>query len=112
MNRIELLHDTRTRAALVLAFLCTGCASERMPGSEGAGQTVRAALASQIVNPDAARTAPAVPSLHGAAAKASIDRMVRSFEAPAPAANLFTIGVGTGAGGSTASPAAVPRAAP
>lgn len=111
MNRIELLHDIRKRAALLAALLCAGCASERMPGSEGAGQTVRAALASQIINPDAARTAPAVPSLHGAAAKASIDRFVRSFEAPAPAANRFTIGVGSGAG-STASPAAGPRAAP
>ncbi len=94
-------------AVLVLAAALNGCATERIPAERIPGQTARAAFALQVAHPDAALKASAPQEgLSGAAAKASIDRYFRSFELPAPTSNLFTIGVGTGAGGSTASPSA------
>lgn len=91
-------------SALIVGVLVCGCASERIPGAQDAGQSVRAVFAAQVINPQAALTAPASTSMHGATAKASVDRYVRSFELPAPSTNLFTIGMG--APPSTASPAA------
>jgi hypothetical protein len=90
---------------IVLAAACAGCASERMPVEQVPGQAARMAFSLQIAHPDAALNAStSQDGLDGAAAKASIDRYIRSFELPAPTSNLFTIGVGTGSGGSTASP--------
>ena len=95
---------TRGVVILGLAIWAAGCATERIPGEQAIGSSARAAFALQVVNPHAAQNAPAPSGLHGAAAKASIDRFIRSFEVPAPPANLFTIGMGAPA--STASPAA------
>ena len=90
--------------ALLVGVLVCGCAIERIPDAQDAGKSVRSVFAAQVINPQAAVMAPANALMHGAAAKASIDRYVRSFELPAPSTNLFTIGVGAPA--STASPAA------
>ena len=97
-------HWSDTAGALLVGVLVCGCASERIPGTQDPGNSVRSVFAAQVINPQAALTAPANAPMHGGAAKASMDRYVRSFELPAPSANLFTIGVG--APPSTASPAA------
>ncbi len=93
--------------ALLLAMVlaCVGCESSRFHTEQTDGRSVRAAFDQQVLHPQAALTLPTVQGLNGPAAKASIDRYIRSFEVPAPASNVFTIGVGTGAGGSTAAPA-------
>lgn len=88
--------------ALLSALLTSSCARDRIPGAADAGSSVRAAFAAQVIHPQAALSAPSTSSLHGGAAKASVDRFVRSFEQPAPSANLFTIGMGSPP--STASP--------
>lgn len=96
-------HWGEAAGALLMGVLVCGCAAERIPGAHDAGHSVRSVFAAQVINPQAALAAPADTPMHGSAAKASIDRYVRSFEQPAPSTNLFTIGVG--APPSTASPA-------
>ena len=102
----EHLYPVLVTCLLVVTAACAGCASERIPAERLPGQAARSAFSLQVAHPDAAREQSTASSgLDGTAAKASIDRYIRSFELPAPTSNLFTIGVGTGAGGSTASPA-------
>jgi hypothetical protein len=86
----------------------SGCNATRLPNEAEQGVTVRAALAQQVIDPQASGLYRAPSGLAGAAAKASVDRYVRSFEVPAASSNVFAIGVGSGAAGSTAAPAASP----
>lgn len=81
-----------------VALSISGCMT-RYTAEEGFGDTVRAANAQQIVNPDASRNTVAPNGLHGAAAKATVDRYQKSFEAAQPSTNVFNIGVGTSSGG-------------
>lgn len=80
------------------ALSISGCMT-RYAAEEGFGDTVRAARAQQIVNPDASRNTVPPKGLHGAAAKATVDRYQKSFETTEPATNVFNIGVGTSSGG-------------
>lgn len=95
----------------LLALGCAGCTSPRLGTDLAQGRAARAAFDQQVLHPQAALTLETPQGLSGPAAKASIDRYIRSFEVPAAPTNLFTIGVGTGGGGSTAAPAA-PAATP
>lgn len=90
---------------LTVLIVCGGCSSPRMPGEAQHGSAVRAAFASQVIDPQAGLVARSGQGLGGAAAKASVDRYFRSFEVPAATSNLFAIGMGSGAAGSTAAPA-------
>ena len=90
---------------LLALIVFGGCSSPRMPGEAQHGNTVRAAFASQVIDPQAGLVARLGQGLGGAAAKASVDRYFRSFEVPAATSNLFAIGMGSGAAGSTAAPA-------
>ena len=91
--------------ALIVLIVCAGCSSPRMPGEAQHGSAVREAFASQVIDPQAGLVARPRQGLGGAAAKASVDRYFRSFEVPAATSNLFAIGMGSGAAGSTAAPA-------
>ena len=90
---------------LIVLIGCGGCSSPRMPGEAQHGSAVRAAFASQVIDPQAGLVVRTNQGLAGAAAKASVERYFRSFEVPAATSNLFTIGMGAGAAGSTAAPA-------
>ena len=90
---------------LLALIVFGGCSSPRMPGEAQHGNTVRAAFASQVIDPQAGVVTRPEQGLGGAAAKASVDRYFRSFEVPAATSNLFAIGMGSGAAGSTAAPA-------
>ena len=90
---------------LLTLIVFGGCSSPRMPGEAQHGNTVRAVFASQVIDPQAGLVARPGQGLGGAAAKASVDRYFRSFEVPAATSNLFAIGMGSGAAGSTAAPA-------
>ena len=90
---------------LLTLIVFGGCSSPRMPGEAQHGNTVRAVFASQVIDPQAGLVARPEQGLGGAAAKASVDRYFRSFEVPAATSNLFAIGMGSGAAGSTAAPA-------
>lgn len=48
----------------------------------------------QIMNPSASRNMAAPNGMDGPAAKAAYDRYQKSFKAPEPNSNTFTIGVG------------------
>ena len=83
----------------LLGLFAAGCAENRYRQEAGFGDSVRAATARQIVDPDASRKAPKPDGMDGAAAKATMDRYQKSFETPPPPANVFTIGVGSGGTG-------------
>lgn len=59
------------------------------------GKSLNALKAYQTINPQASENA-ANPDLDGRAAMEAIDRYYKSFAAPMPYQNVFTIGVGTG----------------
>ncbi|GAB3545520.1 hypothetical protein GCM10027343_22050 [Noviherbaspirillum agri] len=88
-----------TTIVLGCAVLAVGGCATHYAAEEGFGDTVRAAKAQQIVNPDASRNTAAPTGFDGAAAKATVDRYQKSFETTQPATNVFNIGVGTSGGG-------------
>jgi len=95
--------DTRKLAMTTLcltALLAAGCAENRYREEEGFGDAVRAAMARQIINPDASRNPARPDGMDGNSAKATVDRYQKSFESPPPPVNVFTIGVGGGTSGS------------
>lgn len=79
-------------AALVQA---TGCAPVAPRVDAEFGKSFTALKALQTLNPDASANT-ANPEMDGRAAKEAIDRYYKSFAAPAPHQNVFTIGVGSG----------------
>ena len=99
------MHPTRWSIGLLTLIVFGGCTTPRMTGEAQHGSVVRAAFASQVIDPQAGLVARSGQGLSGAAAKASVDRYFRSFEVPAVTSNLFAIGMGSGAAGSTAAPA-------
>lgn len=94
------------RTIISLTGLCcaasfiAGCAHPRYATDEAFGDAVRAAKAQQTINPDASRNMEAPNGLHGAAAKATVDRYQKSYETPPPPVNVFTIGVTGNSSGS------------
>lgn len=86
-------------AAACAAWTLGGCADAPTRTDQMFGDAVRAATASQIIDPDASRNMTPPAGMEGAAAKASVDRYQKSFEAPPPPVNVFTIGMGGASGG-------------
>lgn len=88
-------------AGLGVCAALAGCASSMPELDSKFGDAVNAAKAQQTLNPDAPLNKKAAVGLDGKAADVVIDKYHKSFEAPAPAANTFTIGVGSGSSGTT-----------
>ena len=86
---------------VVLAGLCAaslaGCAGPTRTDL-AFGDAVRAATASQIIDPDASRNMAMPSGWEGGAAKSTIDRYKKSFEAPPTPVNVFAIGMGGASG--------------
>jgi hypothetical protein len=76
-------------------YQTAGCAPVAPVVDSSFGKSLNALKAYQIMYPDASATT-AIPTLDGRAAKESMDRYYKSFTTPAPAQNVFTIGVGSG----------------
>ncbi len=76
-------------ACLVLAV--SGCANQPAPKL---GSEVSLAMAQQVLDPSAAMRRDPVPGLDGQAAKSGYDAYQKSYTAPKPQPNAFTIGVG------------------
>lgn len=90
-------------SVLLIPALLGGCAPRQYNADPSLGQAVHDNLAAQIVNPNG--IPPTGPQgLYGSPAKAVMDRYVSSFLAPPPAANPFTIGIGTGTSTSMTAP--------
>jgi PBP1b-binding outer membrane lipoprotein LpoB len=88
--------------AFVVSIVLTGCASSSAPNLDAHfGEAVNAAKAQQIINPDASLNTDPVAGVDGKAADGAMNRYHRSFVQPVATPNVFTIGVGSGAGGMT-----------
>lgn len=102
---MDTLKSKLTPLKLVLSMLITaalvGCVKSAPVLDSNFGNAVNAAKAQQIINPDASLNADPVAGVDGQAADAAMNRYHRSFVQPPITPNVFTIGVGTGAGGMT-----------
>lgn len=76
--------------------LLSACAQTTPQWDANFGNSVRAAFAQQIINPDASQNPDPVSGMDGRAARETMDRYQKSFSAPKPQPNIFTIGVGGG----------------
>lgn len=86
---------------LLAAIGLAGCASTSPVLDSHFGEAVNAAKAQQIINPDASQNTDPVAGVDGKAADAAMDRYHRSFVAPPPTTNVFTIGIGNSGASST-----------
>jgi hypothetical protein len=102
---MDTLNLKLTSFKLVLSILIAaglvGCVNPAPVLDDNLGKAVNAAKAQQIINPDASLNTDPVAGVDGLAADAAMSRYHRSFVQPAVTPNVFTIGVGTGAGGMT-----------
>lgn len=86
------------RKHLLRAVLCglalagSGCAVQN--ASAPLGGTVGLVMAQQILDPQAGVNRPAVNGIDGQAAKSAYDAYQKTYRAPQPQPNVFTIGVG------------------
>lgn len=77
-------------AAMALAGALSACTHSAPVWERSFGQSVRAAVALQTVNPDAVRNADPVAGIDGRAAVAAHKRYDASFRAPAPVQPALT----------------------
>ena len=85
--------------ALALGALSlSGCMSTTPHWDARFGEAARAAVALQVIDPEAARNPDPVTGVDGKAAHGALEQYHKSFTRPAPAPQTLTIGVGGGAG--------------
>lgn len=77
-------------------YQAAGCAPVAPRLDSEFGKSLNALKAYQTINPQASENT-ANPDMDGRAAMESIDRYYKSFAAPVPYQNVFTIGVKSGA---------------
>ncbi len=83
-------------AALVAAGLLSACVPTTPQWDANFGNSVRTAVAQQILNPDAAQNQDPVIGMDGRAAREAVVSYQKSFKEPPPQPNIFTLGVGGG----------------
>lgn len=86
-------------AGLSASVLLAGCVAPAPVLDSKFGEAFNTIKAQQTLNPDASMNKTPAVGLDGKAADAAIDKYHTSFEAPPAAVNTFTIGVGSGSGG-------------
>lgn len=79
-----------------IALVATGCAMPPNAQEPPMGATVILTMAQQVMNPTAGTNSDPVTGLDGQAAKSGYDAYQKSYRAPVPPQNVFTIGVGAG----------------
>ncbi len=94
MNTIQ----TSIRLALCVGVCATlgGCLSSTPEWDKNFGNAVTQIRTMQTLNPTASENNDPVAGIDGAAAVAAQTAYGKSFTAPAPPTNVFTIGVGSG----------------
>lgn len=85
-------------ACTALAIL-VGCAPLTPELDRHFGESVRVMNAQQTLSPEASANS-AVTGMDGQAAHHTITRYTKSYSAPTPQPNVFSIGVGSSSGGS------------
>ena len=93
MDRNQFL--IRSAPSVVLLLAVAGCASGTAV-ERHFGEAVRLATARQTLNPRAALNPDPVRGIDGQAAKSAYDQYQKSFKAPEPQPNAFTIGIAGG----------------
>ncbi|MBU3724084.1 MAG: hypothetical protein FGM18_01065 [Burkholderiaceae bacterium] len=105
---ISVTYTTMRWAGLVAIGSLMGCAHQYAPEATF-GLTVQQSIRQQSVRVNGVGHDRIEPGFDGAAAKAVMDRYVRSYEQPQPLGNVLRLGVGTpltGTGMATATPSA------
>ncbi|MEX0140741.1 hypothetical protein MRBLMS1_001532 [Massilia sp. LMS1-1-1.1] len=88
-------HRLPCATLLPLLVLLAGCAATTTPALDSHfGESVALLKAQQIMYPDAYRNANPVSGIDGKAGVSAYQRYQKSFAAPEPQPNVFTIGVG------------------
>ncbi|AGK50456.1 hypothetical protein BTI_4892 [Burkholderia thailandensis MSMB121] len=96
---MNLDYFTLTRRLVLAASLAAslgGCMSSTPVWDSRFGDSVRAVMHAQIIDPHAAEHAQSAPGVDGRAAAAALDNYDRSFQQIEPTPNAFVIGVGGG----------------
>ncbi|MGX4642351.1 pilus assembly protein [Massilia sp. SYSU DXS3249] len=88
------LHPVLRASLCCLALSCAGCVSQ--PPALPFGASVSLAMAQQVLDPTAGAKHQTVDGMGGQEAKSAHDAYQKSFRAPQPQPNVFTIGVGGG----------------
>lgn len=73
--------------------LLSGCAYDYAP-EENFGESVRQGIVAQTINPKGVGHDRIEPGLEGSAAKANVDRYIKSFEQPQSLGSVLRLGVG------------------
>jgi hypothetical protein len=92
------MNNLSITSAMLLAtsMVVTGCV-QRTPLLESQmGRSVTMLKAQQIINPEAGHNPDPVAGMDGKAAKSAYDHYQKTFKAPEPQGNAFTIGIGSG----------------
>ena len=79
-----------------LTLLGAGCAMPPNQPEPPMGAVISLTMAQQVMNPAAGMNRDPVSGLDGKAAKSGYDAYQKSYRAPAPQQNTFTIGIGGG----------------
>ncbi|MGH8808255.1 MAG: pilus assembly protein [Noviherbaspirillum sp.] len=87
------LHRKTLVVALATALLATGCTSLSPNLDSQFGYSVYSFRAEQTLNPDASKDT-RLTQMDGQAAHSAVERYQKSFSAPEPQPNVFTIGLG------------------
>ena len=82
-------------ALLPLSALLVSCSSTPQ-WEQHFGESVRVAMAQQVIDPAAVRNTNPVTGLDGRAARAALDRYERSFHEPAQQSGALALGVSAG----------------
>ncbi len=82
--------------ACLPCLLLTACVSTTPQFDRHFGDTVRIALASQVLNPDAAANTAPVTGMDGRAARTALERYHKSFAEPAAQPVTFMLGASGG----------------
>ncbi|MBI3284994.1 MAG: pilus assembly protein [Burkholderiales bacterium] len=79
--------------------LLSACADMDRRTDNRFGNSVRIAVAQQVINPDASKNPDKVMGMDGRSAREVLERYRKSYKDPAPHPSVFTIGIGGGGGG-------------
>jgi hypothetical protein len=85
------------RRALAIVPACAllgGCMSSSPIWDAHFGESVKAITQAQIIDPQAGEYLPSANGVDGKSAASAMDAYDKSFQAPAPTANPFVIGIG------------------
>jgi hypothetical protein len=86
----------RVAACIGACIALNGCLSSTPHWDQTFGDSIHQITAMQVLNPQAGLNTDPVAGIDGATANSIMADYNKSFTAPTPSTNVFTIGVGTG----------------